>query len=359
MKTHPLTRKHWHMVALAALVLGLFFIAPFIGIIAIAALIAFLFYGVFEWFSRRLRASTAGALTVVTSILTIIIPVSLIVTFTALQLTQLATELSSTVLHESGSWDVSQTITTINQFLAPFVGTDHSLSTGSVLEFLRTTLPDVLRNMASFTTQVIGSIPMTIILTIMYIILLYEFLVYGKSITKNIVALSPFQPQVTRLYLHRIGLMADAMAKGQLYISFIISLFSALVLSVCLGMGDYFFLMTVVFTLLNIVPLGCGIVVIPITLIAMLSGAFWPGLIALVLYIIISNLDAVIRPRIIPKSITLSPGLTMLAAFAGISVFGLLGVVYGPILMIIISTAIQMYLDDYATPATWRRRAHQ
>lgn len=359
MKTHPLTRKHWQMVALAALVLGLFFVAPFIGIIAIAALIAFLFHGVFEWFVHRMRAPAAATLTLITSILVILVPVALILTFTAVQLTQLATQLSSTVMHESSSWDMSQTITHINQFLAPFVGNDHPLSTGSVLEFMRTTLPDVLRNTASFMTHVIGSIPMTIILTIMYIILLYEFLVYGKTITKNIVALSPFQPEVTQLYLRRIGLMANAMAKGQLYISFIISLFSALVLSVCLGMGDYFFLMTVVFTLLNIIPLGCGIIVIPITIIAMISGAFWPGLIALVLYIIISNLDAVIRPRIIPKSITLSPGLTMLAAFGGISLFGLLGVVYGPILMIIITTAIQMYLDDYAAPVAWRRRAQK
>ena len=93
------------------------------------------------------------------------------------------------------------------------------------------------------------------------------------------------------------------------------------------------------------------------TIIAMVSGMLWPGLVALVLYIIVSNLDAVIRPRIIPRSITLSPGLTMLAAFGGISVFGLMGVVYGPILMIIIVTAVKMYLEDYQTPTTRRRRA--
>jgi predicted PurR-regulated permease PerM len=59
----------------------------------------------------------------------------------------------------------------------------------------------------------------------------------------------------------------------------------------------------------------------------------------------VANLDAVIRPRIIPKTITLSPGLTMLAAFGGITLFGLVGVVYGPIIMIVIVTSIEMYLQ--------------
>lgn len=144
--------------------------------------------------------------------------------------------------------------------------------------------------------------------------------------------------------------MARAMVKGQLFISFIISLCTAILLSVFLGFGQYFFLMTVIFTLLNLIPLGCGIIVIPITLIAMVSGAFWPGLAALVLYVLVSHLDAFIRPKIIPRSITLTPGLTMLAAFGGIALFGLLGVVYGPIIMIIIVTSIQMYLDDYRRP---------
>jgi len=150
--------------------------------------------------------------------------------------------------------------------------------------------------------------------------------------------------------------MARAMVNGQLFISFVISLCTAILLSVFLGFGQYFFLMTVVFTLLNLIPLGCGIVVIPITLIAIVSGAFWPGLAALVLYILVSQLDAFIRPKIIPRSITLTPGLTMLAAFGGISLFGLLGVVYGPILMIIIVTSVQMYLEQYSAPTPRRRK---
>lgn len=188
---------------------------------------------------------------------------------------------------------------------------------------------------------------MAIIIAIMYIILFYEFLVYGRKIIRTIIALSPFQVDITKMYLARIGLMAKAMALGELFIAFVIAFLSAGILAIFLHMGNYFFLLTVVFTLLNLVPLGCGVVMFPLLIVAMIIGPFWPAAIGLVLYILVSNLEVVIRPRIIPKSITLSPGLTMLAAFGGLAIFGLIGVVYGPIIMIVIVTSIQMYLDYY------------
>jgi predicted PurR-regulated permease PerM len=83
--------------------------------------------------------------------------------------------------------------------------------------------------------------------------------------------------------------------------------------------------------------------------IGILTGLVWQGAVVLVLYLFVSNLDAVIRPRIIPKSITLSAGLTMLAAFGGIALFGLLGVVYGPIIMIVLVTSVEMYLAETST----------
>ena len=52
----------------------------------------------------------------------------------------------------------------------------------------------------------------------------------------------------------------------------------------------------------------------------------------------------------------LTNGLTMLAAFAGIALYGLVGVVYGPIIMIVIVTSIQMYLDYYQELPRWKKK---
>lgn len=342
------TQQQWFIVALVALVLGVLFVLPFLGVIVLAALFAFLFFPVYVRLGRRMRSGAAATMTVVISGFVVLVPIALVLVLSVLQLSNLVGDLTASF--ENGSSEtlpqgIQDTITAVNAALAPLAGVDPIISGQGVVDFLRNTLPDILTVLIGSITSIVGSIPIVIILTIMYVILMYEFLVYGKKINGIISKLSPFETKVTNMYLTRIGLMTNAMAKGQLFISVVISVLSALLLTIFLGLGEYFLLMVIVFTVLNLIPLGCGVLVIPIALIGMVTGMFWPGLAALVLYMAVANLDAVIRPRIIPKSITLSPGLTMLAAFGGITLFGLLGVVYGPIIMIVIVTSIQMYLQ--------------
>lgn len=360
MKTHPLTSKNWLYVALGAIVVGVWFAWPFLSVIALAMLMAFLFNGVYNKLLNRMKAGAAATLTLLWSVLIVVVPVLLILIFTFIQLFNLASGLTATFSADNATMPASvQTfIDWVNATIGPILGTATVVTGEGVTTFLKTALPDLLSGIVGFVSAFLGGMPVAIALTIMYIFLFYESLVYGKKITRSVVALSPFQPDITRMFLARIGLMANAMAKGQLVISFIISLLSSLILTFCLGLGDYFFLMLVSFTILNLVPLGCGIIVIPITIIAMLFGNFWGGLIAFLLYLVAANLDDVIRPFFIPKTITLTPGLTALSAFGGVVLFGLIGVIYGPIIMIIVVTAVQMYLDYYDKQPKWRQKAN-
>lgn len=361
METHPLTAKNWLIVALIAVVIGLWFVLPYLGVIALAALLAFLFYGTYDRLSRKMRPGGAATLTFLFSLIVVLVPVIVVGIFTAFQLTFLINQITSTfganfTTLPSALQDV---IAGVNSVTSSFAGTEQLITAQGVLDFLKSTIPGIIKTLTGFLTGVVGGVPMAIILTIMYIFLFYEFLVYGKKITQSIVALSPFQPEVTRLYLARVGLMANAMAKGQLVMSVIIAVLEALTLAFFFNFWDYFFLMAVAFSLFNLIPLGAGIIIYPIIFIAMLFGQLWPGIGALIVITAVSNLESVLRPRFIPKSITLTNGLTMLAAFGGIALYGLLGVVYGPIIMIIIVTSIQMYLDYYQELPGWKKKANK
>lgn len=361
METHPLTAKNWLIVALVALVLGLWFVMPYLGVIALAALMAFLFYGVYEKLACKLKPGGAATVTFLWSMVIVLVPVVLIAVFTFFQLGQLITQLTNAFGVDFSSMPafLQAFVENVNAAAASIGSDKDVVSTQGVLEFIRNTLPGILQAATTFLTGFVGSIPMGIILSIMYIFLFFEFLVFGKKITSSIVALSPFQPDMTRMYLARVGLMANAMAKGQLVIALILGALEALTLSVLFGLWDYFFLMTVVFSFFNLIPLGAGVIIYPIILICMLTGQVVPGIIALVIIAIVSNLESFLRPRFIPKSVTLTNGLTMLAAFGGIALYGLLGVVYGPIIMIIIVTSIQVYLEYYDTQPKWKRKGNK
>ena len=63
--------------------------------------------------------------------------------------------------------------------------------------------------------------------------------------------------------------------------------------------------------------------------------------------LLVSNIDNLIRPRLVSKDAYLNPALILLAAFGGLSLFGLLGVIYGPIIVIFFVTTIEIYLKHY------------
>ena len=43
----------------------------------------------------------------------------------------------------------------------------------------------------------------------------------------------------------------------------------------------------------------------------------------------------------------LNPALVILSAFGGLNLFGVLGVIYGPVIMIFLITTVEIYLEHY------------
>jgi predicted PurR-regulated permease PerM len=361
METHPLTARNWSIVAAIAIVVGIWFVWPYLSVVALAALMAFLFYRTYARLHEKRGAGSAATLTFFLSIVVVLVPIILIGIFTLFQLGHLVTNVKDAFgtnfapLPDS----LQLMISNVNNFVASLGGSQELISSEGVSAFLKSVLPSILQGILDFITTFIGSLPITIIMTLMYIFLFFEFLIYGKKIVSTVIALSPFQPEMTRLYLARVGLMANAMAKGELLISFIVGTLEAATLALFFNIWDYFLLMTVAFSLFNLVPLGAGILFYPIIILFMIFGEFWPAVGALITVTAVSNIESFIRPKLIPKSITLTNGLTMLAAFGGIALFGVIGVVYGPIIMICIVTSIQMYMDYYQELPKWKKKANK
>ncbi len=330
------------IIALAA---GFVLAAPFLTVISLAALMAFLFHPTYQRVKKVAKNSGMSAvITFLFSGLIVLIPLAFTLILTVSQVTSLANTTSEYLAtnHDGLTQLIEQSVNRVNSVLAPLNNHESVITDQGVREFLGTALPAFARVVTDVIIGTVGNIPTAIILTIMYLVLFFEFLMHGTKIIDLLRTISPFDKAATNLYLKRVGLMTNAMAKGQLLISVIISLLSA-ILMIFLGLGEYFFLIFIIFTILNLIPLGCGILFIPICLVAIVMGNVVPGIIVLALYMLVSNLDSLIRPKIMPKDASLSAGLTMLAAFGGIGLFGLLGVVYGPILMIMIVTTVELY----------------
>jgi predicted PurR-regulated permease PerM len=82
------------------------------------------------------------------------------------------------------------------------------------------------------------------------------------------------------------------------------------------------------------------------------TGNIWQGILVLSFHFaVVTNIDNVLRPHLVPKDARLNSALTILSVFAGISMFGFLGVIIGPVIMIMITTTVHMYLQARSAKA--------
>ncbi|MDT5176021.1 MAG: hypothetical protein QOJ95_219, partial [Mycobacterium sp.] len=111
------------------------------------------------------------------------------------------------------------------------------------------------------------------------------------------------------------------------------------------GFHEGFFIFAILLTALSVIPLGGGIVTIPFGIGMMLFGNVFGGLFVIGWHLlVVTNIDNVLRPILIPRAARLDSALMLLAVFAGITMFGFLGIIIGPVLMVVIVTTISVYL---------------
>ncbi|HMR72618.1 MAG TPA: AI-2E family transporter [Candidatus Saccharibacteria bacterium] len=341
--TQPRT---WTIAILVTLVVAVWFVLPQLSVVVFTSLMAFVFYPLYTRLKKK-KGGIAAVLTLLISFFVVLLPLTFIAMATLSQLASFAEVASQSNYWEKMPEFASRIIEVANTVLAPITGQYPSITDGNISDFLRTTIPNLARSIVNIVLGILANLPQLAIMLIIYIFLFVEFLRYGPQIISTLKTLSPFDKKVTDHYLERVGLMAKAMVTGQLIIAMILAVIAATLLAL-LGFGHYFFIFFVIFTILNFMPLGSGLILIPLALYTMFTGQFWLSIVVILLYALSGNLDPILRSKLIPDKIQLSIGLTMLSTFCGIAYFGILGVVYGPIIMILIITTIEFYQNAKA-----------
>jgi predicted PurR-regulated permease PerM len=159
--------------------------------------------------------------------------------------------------------------------------------------------------------------------------------------------LSPLNDELDRHYVNRIKSMTISMVRGTLVISLVQGTLTALFLSIAgVHYAAFFGLMA---TVASIIPLGSGVIALPIGILLIASGNVWQGILQIAgNLLVVTNVDNFLRPRLVSKEAALHPALVLLGLFAGLWHFGFLGAIYGPVIMIFIVTTIEIYQKRFS-----------
>lgn len=123
--------------------------------------------------------------------------------------------------------------------------------------------------------------------------------------------------------------------KAQVVIMSLISLTAGVVLGICgIRHGALWGMLA---GLLDALPfIGTGIVLLPLALVQLFQGYYGRALICLILYAACVFLREILEPRLIGKRMGISPVAVLTAVYAGIQLFGVWGIIKGPLGFMII-----------------------
>ncbi len=129
-------------------------------------------------------------------------------------------------------------------------------------------------------------------------------------------------------------------------VSFIISLVGLYVLSFLNFNIQYPLLMALFIGFVDALPiLGSGTVMVPWAVISGLNGDLSLGIAILTLFIIMSIVRQFLEPKLVSKNIGVHPIFTLIAMYTGFKITGVIGLLLGPIVLIIIKNIFANLID--------------
>lgn len=330
-----------------AIVAGVYFLKAYFLTIVFAAIVAFTFNPLYQRLRRRKwKPGSAASFTFLCSLLAIIIPLIIVIAVSVHQAINLSKGISQSNYDTNVNDLLKQFVDYCNHLLASIHAPYH-LTVDGVTNAITNALKNLGQGMLGYLKESITGFFGFFTLAIIYIYVFLSLLTKQETLLRTAHALNPLGTKISKLYAVRMAAMTKAMVRGQFIIAILQGLTDALLLYGA-GMHSTFFFFFLLLTVLSIIPLGGGIVAIPIGIIMMLTGNIWGGLLVVVGHIVIvTNIDNVLRPRLVPAEARLDPALTLLSVFSGLKFFGFLGIIIGPVLMILIVTTIQVFMEVY------------
>ena len=195
-----------------------------------------------------------------------------------------------------------------------------------------------------------------IINVLVLILVLYFMLVGGRKMEDYIIDILPFNQRNKRDVLHEFHMVVKSNAIGVPLLAIIQGGIAML--------GYYIFgapeviLWGVVSCFATVIPvIGVAIVWIPLALYIGATGHWWMALgLSVYCIVIVANVDNLIRSVLQRKMADTHPLITIFGVVIGLSLFGFMGIIFGPLLLSIFVLCVQIFKAEYLEEPQGQKR---
>jgi predicted PurR-regulated permease PerM len=331
-----------------AILFAAYFLRDYFILVVVAAVASYLFTPLFDRLRQRFGAGLSATLTLLAVVGAVIIPVGLLVTFAVIQISSMIDSVSEWVARTDLSALGNKALAVVNETLArvPFLH-DVQLTPDLLRERMSTVAQHVGEFLLGTLQGAAGSLVGGLTAAVLFLYVFVSLLTNRAEVATLVRQLNPLGEEVTDLYLQKMGAMVRGTVLGQFVIALAQGISGAASIYIA-GFHDGFFIFAILLSALSVIPLGGGILSIPVGIGMILFGNVFGGIFVIAFHIVVvTNIDNFLRPVLVPRQARLDPALMLLAVFAGIAMFGFWGIVIGPVLMIVVVTTISVYLAVY------------
>ena len=197
----------------------------------------------------------------------------------------------------------------------------------------------LINSLSSFTKMTLNAL---IGIVIMFYSMFF-LLISGELLLRKILYFLPLRDEDEQLLLHRFTSVTVATLKGTMIIGIIQGTICGAAFALA-GIQGAVFWGTVMAVLSFIPAFGTSLAWGPAMIILLFQGDYWGALILLAICGgIAGNIDNLLRPRLVGKDTQMHDLFVLFSTLGGISMFGILGIIIGPIIAALFITLWELY----------------
>ncbi|HAW91572.1 MULTISPECIES: AI-2E family transporter [unclassified Arsukibacterium] len=346
-KTEP---GHWVLIVflLVALYASYLLIEPFMGPVVLAFVLSLLCFPVHQRIVRKFpdKPNLASTLTCSLLVVVILVPATLVIMAIVQQGITFAKNSYQWV--ESGGAEqllqqplVKSSINKLNEFLPT---SDFSIK--GVIDRLAEFASGFSNELLNLSTKVLGDVTGMIISFFLMLFVLFFLLRDHKKIIESLYWVLPLARSQEEKLLKEANTVARSAVMGTFLTALAQGVAGGIGMAI-VGMPGLFWGTMMVFA--SLIPVvGAALIWVPASLYLILTGD-WPWALFLTLWgaILVGSIDNFLRPVLMQGTSNMSTLVLFLSLIGGLQLFGVIGLIYGPIIFALTHVLIKLYTIEF------------
>jgi len=337
------------VLLLFSLYLGFSIVEPFIHTLIFATVLAVLFSPVNAWAQKRFggHRAVASLFTVAVIVFCLLLPMSFLLMALIGQGVQSLGALNAWVA--KGGYETFINSSAYDHYIAilhaklPALHINELDIQASIIQYSK----QFAQALLGYGTELVRNAAKLILHFLLMVFILFYFLRDGAKMVAYLKHLSPLRPLQEDFIIESLRRVARGVLMGSLLVAVLQGVAGGIGLAVA-GIPAFFW--GAVVALASLIPVvGTGLVWVPAVGYLLLSGD-WKMALFLGLWfgVFVVGIDTVLRPLFMKEAARISTFYIFLAILGGVYTFGMLGILYGPLILSFVMVMLHIYVEEYA-----------